>query len=132
MPRRGGRSLDQIYQEFFDSLYQLLGLGVVIAIGVFVVYKLRSRFSDDADSDTNPHAMLSHIHELRREGELTDEEYRSIKGRLVERLDGSSSAPEMPTVAKGTSDSTSFVESDVVDEEAGDDMVDPNDEDSSR
>lgn len=132
MPRRGGRSLDQIYEEFFDSLWQLLGLGTFIAIGVLILYKLRSRFSDDADSDTNPHAMLSQIHELRREGELTDEEYRSIKGRLVERLDGSSSAPQTSNVTEGTSETANSAGSDIVDEEAGDDLGDHDDEDSLR
>ncbi len=132
MPGRGGRSLDQIYEEFFDSLWQLLGLGTIIAIGVMILFKLRSRFSDDADSDTNPHAMLSQIHELRREGELTDEEYRSIKGRLVERLDGSSSAPQTPSVAGETSETVNLTESDGADEEAGDDLGDPDDKDSLR
>ena len=132
MPGRGGRSLDQLYEEFFDSLWQLLGLGAVIALGIMIMFWIRSRFRDDADSDTDPHSMLTQIRELRREGELTDEEYRSIKGRLVERLDGSSSAPHPPEQADGTSESAVSAESDVADEEAGDDLENSNDDDSLR
>ena len=66
-------------------LFALLG-GLIWAITW-----MKSRYWGHEDPAAADHQMLSHLGELRRQGGLSEEEYRSIKGRLVERLDGSPS-----------------------------------------
>ena len=59
-------------------------LGVLLLIGVILSLVGRYRESDDpAETDRE---MLGAIEELRKQGELTDAEFRLIKGRLSERL----------------------------------------------
>ncbi len=48
--------------------------------------------------------MLTDIGDLHRGGDLTDEEYRSIKGRLLERLENSD---DFPTPTKSEDANTS-------------------------
>lgn len=65
---------------FFGSV--LTGLIVAIAL----VIRFVSSKTDDIDPVELDRQMLSSVRELTRTGEITDDEYRSIKGRLVERL----------------------------------------------
>lgn len=65
---------------FFGSVMT----GLVIAIAL--VIRFVSSKTDDIDPVEIDRQMLSSVRELTRTGEITDDEYRSIKGRLVERL----------------------------------------------
>ena len=58
--------------------------GLIIAIAL--VIRFVSSKTDDIDPVEIDRQMLSSVRELTRTGEITDHEYRSIKGRLVERL----------------------------------------------
>lgn len=49
----------------------------------WLVFRVRAYWRDDADGDASPHEMLAQFRESCREGVLTEEEYRLIKGRLV-------------------------------------------------
>ncbi len=90
---RGGRKdLDDLFQEFAASALIFLGLVLLVGIGLWIVTRLRSRLADDEGSATGDHRLLSQIADLKQQGDLTEEEYRSIKGRLVERIDDSMSA----------------------------------------
>ncbi len=77
----------------WETTFPLIALIVLISGLIWLVIWIRSRFRDDADPAETDQQMLLQIGDLRREGDLSDEEYRSIKGRLVERLD---SAPAQP------------------------------------
>jgi hypothetical protein len=63
-------------------------LSVVGAIGLLIIaiYFLRSWWRDNAGPAASEHEMLAHYRELNRQGELSDDEYRSIKGRITSRL----------------------------------------------
>lgn len=57
--------------------------GMLIAIGYYVISKVRS----DANDNTPPSSsLLTNFHELHDQGELSDEEYREIKSVLAQRL----------------------------------------------
>jgi hypothetical protein len=72
----------------YASIY-LVAVVLLIGGGIWFALWLRARFRDSEDPAGIDHAMLSQIGDLHREGGLSDEEYRSIKGRLVERIDES-------------------------------------------
>ena len=64
-------------------------LGALVALGILVwaIVRVVSRLRDGKDPAASENLMLTQIGELRREGHLTDDEYRSIKGRLVDRIE---------------------------------------------
>lgn len=94
MARGGRKDLEDLFQEFTASALIFLGLVLVVGIGVWIVTRMRSRLADDEGSATVDQRLLSQIADLKQQGDLTEEEYRSIKGRLVERIDDSMSAPK--------------------------------------
>lgn len=59
-------------------------LVVVLLVMAGVLYWLRLRFLEDAGPAAEGGEMLSLARNLHLEGDLTEEEYRSIKGRLLE------------------------------------------------
>lgn len=70
--------------KFFDeSWYLFAGLIAVVSLSVWLVIWLRAQLHDDTDRPTNPDEMLKQFEDSLLEGELTEEEYRSIKGRLL-------------------------------------------------
>jgi hypothetical protein len=68
----------------------LVGLTVVL----WAFSKFISWMRDDEDATATEQLMLTEIGDLHRGGDLTEEEYRSIKGRLLERLDSSNDFPK--------------------------------------
>lgn len=83
----GGRGQDVVWNVLERSLYEWLGLGAVILVSIWLVVRIKARYWGHEDPKAADHQMLMQIGDLRREGQLTDEEYRSIKSRLVERID---------------------------------------------
>jgi uncharacterized membrane protein len=71
------------------SAWELFGLGLAILVLVWLILQLRAWMTADDDPAEGDHELLSSIRELKREGDLTDDEYRSIKSRLIDRLGGS-------------------------------------------
>lgn len=105
---------NQVAQQQDDILWNLLdgspvewGWFVGGLAGLAAVLWAFTRFAawvrDDEDTAATGQMMLTDINELHRGGDLSDEEYRSIKGRLLERLeesddsDESSKSDEEPT-----------------------------------
>lgn len=61
-----------------------LALGaMLVVVGIFVVAKVRQTFSE---SEPATHELLANFRELHTQGELSDEEYRTIKATLAARL----------------------------------------------
>jgi hypothetical protein len=60
-----------------------------LGTAAWLIFRIRARFRDREDSAEDAQQMLLQLGELRREGGLSQEEYRSIKGRLTQRLDDS-------------------------------------------
>jgi uncharacterized membrane protein len=62
----------------------LAGAATLIAIGVYVVGKVRQDLTGET-VETNH--LLSNFREMHTQGELSDEEYRTIKAMLAKRLE---------------------------------------------
>jgi uncharacterized membrane protein len=61
----------------------LTGMTMVVLVGYYIVSKVRSNLHDQ---ETPPTEMISNFRELHSQGELSDEEYRTIKTMLGARL----------------------------------------------
>jgi uncharacterized membrane protein len=55
----------------------------LMAVGIYVVLKVRQTLSE---SEAKTHDLISNFRELHSQGELSDEEYRTIKAKLAARL----------------------------------------------
>jgi hypothetical protein len=70
-----------------ESLWTWIGLIFALLVLAWVVKAIRAWYREDDDPAGNAREMLSEIREMYVEGDLSEEEFRSIKGRLTERLD---------------------------------------------
>jgi uncharacterized membrane protein len=55
----------------------------LVAVGIYVVMKVRQTLSEN---EAKTHELISDFRELHSQGELSDEEYRTIKATLAARL----------------------------------------------
>jgi len=73
-------------QKFLDSIsIYWAGLGVALLVMTAVISFLRTWYwgrDDPADADDQ---MVRELEELKRRGDLSEEEFRSIKGRISRR-----------------------------------------------
>ena len=74
------------------SAWQWIGLGFAIAVLAWIVMRVREEFRTDDDPAGSTDQMLSEIREMYEEGKLSEEEFRSIKGRLTTPNDSASAA----------------------------------------
>lgn len=58
-------------------------LAILLVVGVYCVGKVRELLREDGPSASD---LLTNFRELHSKGELDDEEYRTIKSMLAERL----------------------------------------------
>ena len=85
----GGAGREDLWETISSSTWEFVGLAVVILVAIWLIVRIRSWSRDGEDPAAADHQMLSHLADLRREGNLSDEEYRSIKGRLARKIEGS-------------------------------------------
>ena len=64
-----------------------LGLLTLMILGIVLFSWIRKRFHDHEGRSTDEFAMLMQFRELQAQGDLTDEEFRSIKSRLIKSND---------------------------------------------
>lgn len=64
---------------------QAIGVLCLVVL-IWLVVRLVARANEDADPAEVDREMLMTMVELHREGDLTQDEYRSIKGQLVRRM----------------------------------------------
>lgn len=74
--------------EFLGSHTAQLVIGLaitamLIAVGVYVIQKVRN---GDGEETPTASSLLTNFRELHAEGDLSDEEYRTIKAVLSEQL----------------------------------------------
>ena len=81
-----GRLNSIISKILTATLWEWLVLVVVLIVLVRLVMWIKASLREDDDPSSIDHQMLVEITELQRQGEITETEYRSIKGRLVDRL----------------------------------------------
>ncbi len=68
---------------------------VLLMVSIWVVARLLMPTTEDVDPAEIDRQMLSAVNELRSQGELTHEEFRSIKSRLVTRLSAKPDSREL-------------------------------------
>ncbi|MBL4885216.1 MAG: hypothetical protein JKY95_11860 [Planctomycetaceae bacterium] len=79
--------LDSILSKILTAtLWQWLVLIIVVVILVRLVMRIKAGLREDDDTSSVDNKMLVEITELQRRGEITGSEFRSIKGRLIDRL----------------------------------------------
>ena len=61
----------------------LTGIAVVVAVGVYVIAKVRSEWIENKPETSE---LITNFRQLRDSGELSDKEYRTIKGMLADKL----------------------------------------------
>ncbi|HQZ68468.1 MAG TPA: hypothetical protein PLY87_25440 [Planctomycetaceae bacterium] len=64
--------------------YGFAATGLIVLI--WAIVRVTSRVNEDVDPAVSDQEMLNSISELRREGDLTEDEYRSIKSQLMGRM----------------------------------------------
>jgi hypothetical protein len=70
-----------------------VALFAVVAIAVWLLFRIRARFRDSEDPAEDNHRLLMQVGEMHRRGGLSEEEFRSIK-KQVDRTPRSLHAPE--------------------------------------
>ena len=91
-------------EVLFASVWTWIGLVVAILCLVWIVVRVRAWFREDEDRAEDALRLLSEIQEMYEEGDLSEEEFRSIKGRLTKQRDRASSEGEQqqkPRFSKG-------------------------------
>jgi len=71
-----------------DGALPYFGLLLFLVLGIWLFWWLRKRYRDHEDHAANEVGMLMHFREMKAQGDLTDEEFRSIKSRLIKSNDG--------------------------------------------
>ncbi|QDU40026.1 hypothetical protein Mal4_43800 [Maioricimonas rarisocia] len=64
-----------------------IGLAIALAILVWLIFRIRAWFQEGDDPTADLNELLAHAREMERQGELSKEEFRSIKGRVSKGLD---------------------------------------------
>ncbi len=85
----GGIHREAVTRIFQASWYWWVILFAVVALAVWLLFRIRARFRGHEDPAEDDHRLLMQIGEMHREGGLSEEEFRSIKSRLIEPLDHS-------------------------------------------
>jgi hypothetical protein len=66
--------------------WQFLFAAACLVVLIWSIVRFVSRVHEDVDPAESDQEMLKAISELRRQGDLTEEEYRSIKGQILARM----------------------------------------------
>ena len=69
--------------------WQLLVAAACLVVVIWAILRLATRINEDVDPAEADREMLQALHDLRREGDLTEDEFRSIKNQIVGRLNSS-------------------------------------------
>ncbi|MDB5343637.1 MAG: hypothetical protein JWP89_2014 [Schlesneria sp.] len=74
-----------LLNRYQDAMSPTMLVGTIIAatVAVWLIFQVRARFREDSGRADDKLEMLTQFRELRQQGELTEDEYRLIKGRLA-------------------------------------------------
>ena len=73
-----------------QALIPLITVASLITVLAVAIYLIRSWMHDNDGPAASAHELLAEYRELHRRGELSDEEFRIIKGRMAPRIGGAS------------------------------------------
>lgn len=83
--RRTNDWLDLLQLPNF-TWWQFLFAAACLIVLIWSIVRFVSRVHEDVDPAESDQEMLKAISELRRQGDLTEDEYRSIKGQILARM----------------------------------------------
>jgi len=78
--------LDFLWDKLNLTVFDLAGLIVLVTVGVWLIVRVREWLHSRDDPAAADHTMLIQMNDLHRAGNLSDQEFRSINGRLIERI----------------------------------------------
>lgn len=78
-------NIEKLKKVVDDTTFSWIGLVVAIFLLAAFVQVMRSWYRDDAGLADPNDQILNQIEELHREGDVTDEEFRSIKSQITGR-----------------------------------------------
>jgi hypothetical protein len=85
----GENHREAVSRVFQASWYWWVSLFAIVAVAAWLLFRIRARFRGHEDPAEDYHRLLMQVGEMHREGGLSEEEFRSIKSRLIEPLDHS-------------------------------------------
>jgi len=101
LAKRTNDWLDLLHLPEFNW-WQFLFAAVCLVVLIWSIVRFISRVHEDVDPAETDQDMLNTISELRREGDLSEDEYRSIKsqlmGRMSNAISGKQSKPNQSTL----------------------------------
>lgn len=75
--------LDFLVTPTAQIILGLAGIAVLVSVGVYVIAKVRNEW---IESKPDTSELITNFRQLRESGELSDKEYRTIKGMLADKL----------------------------------------------
>ena len=100
------RDLERLLETLGELLVPLGLLALALFAAAWAIVRVRARYRGGDDPAADAHEMLTQIGELRRQGGLSEEEYRSIKNRLSRRLEPGSGPRPAADEPADTDDTT--------------------------
>lgn len=104
--RKGSEPID-VFQTLI-SWWPVMVAAVGLVALIWWILQWVSRVNEDVDPAEADREMLRTLNDLRREGDLSESEFRSIKGQLVSRLNDGAQRPK--TVGKPAKTAASLPE----------------------
>jgi hypothetical protein len=81
----GVHQSSDVWHQALIPLIAVASLFIVLAVAIYLI---RSWMHDNDGPAASAHELLAEYRELHRRGELSDEEFRIIKGRMAPRIGG--------------------------------------------
>gem|GEM_PF-1808744 len=72
-----------VYQAWSEAIIWMASIALAFAVGFYLIGKIRGAFRQ---SDREAGILLDNFRDLHSRGELSDEEYRTIKSKLASQL----------------------------------------------
>ena len=94
-------SKTEVLKQLLPGVEAWIFLLVILGLVCVLIFWVRAHWREDADGDASVDKMLIEFQESKREGVLTEEEYRLIKSRLAPRLKPTT-VPERKESAEGS------------------------------
>lgn len=108
--------------------WQFLFAALCLVVLIWSIVRFISRVHEDVDPAETDQDMLNTISELRREGDLTEDEYRSIKSQLMGRMSNDFSSTQKSTqptaaVAKRKQATSAILPDDPINKDSGTELL---------